>query len=300
MKVPDLPPPRSNQAYCDVSALEGGVLKLPCALMVSTAAPDETLVAPALSFLLTHSGSGARMLFDLGICKDIEGSLTPTIVDRAKKVFNTSVPQDVPESLSKGGLTPDDVECVCLSHVHWDHVGDPSLFKNAKFLLGADARSLFHPGYPEDPQSVFRSDLLPIDRTEFLDPSNWAAVGPFPRAFDYYGDGSLFIIDAPGHLPGHINILARTSQDGAWIYLAGDSAHDWRLIRGQGEIAVLQDEHGGTKCMHRDREQAEATIRRITDVLTLPRVQVILAHDAEWYEKNKGGGEFWPGRINSS
>lgn len=118
MKVPDLPPPRSNQAYCDVSALEGGVLKLPCALMVSTAAPDETLVAPALSFLLTHSESGARMLFDLGICKDIEASLTPTIVDRAKKVFNTTVPQDVPESLSKGGLTPDDVECVCLSHVH--------------------------------------------------------------------------------------------------------------------------------------------------------------------------------------
>ena len=185
--------------------------------------------------------------------------------------------------------------------MHWDHVGNPSLFKNAKFLLGGDAKTLFEPGFPADPESSYPSDLLPADRTEFLDPSNWVAVGPFPRALDYYGDGSLYIVDAPGHLPGHINILARTSADGAWVYLAGDSAHDWRLIRGQAEIAVLDDPRGpgGKKCMHVDKEKAEATIKHIADVLTLPRVKVILAHDAEWYEKNKGGDQFWPGKITS-
>ena len=193
MTVPPLPEARSNQAYFTVSALSGGQIRMPCALMVSTASPTETLTAPALSFLLTHSGSGARMLLDLGIRKDVENTRPPSSAERAKNVFSASAPEDVVEALAKGGLTPDGVECVCLSHVHWYHFGNPSLFKNAKFLHGGDAKALFERGYPADPDSSYPSGLLPADRTEFLDPSNWVAVGPFPRALDYYGDGSLYI-----------------------------------------------------------------------------------------------------------
>ena len=43
----------------------------------------------------------------------------------------------------------------------------------------------------------------------------------------------LYVVDAgDGHVAGHINVLARTSEDGGWIYLAGDSAHDRRLLTG--------------------------------------------------------------------
>lgn len=50
--------------------------------------------------------------------------------------------------------------------------------------------------------------------------------------------------------------------------------------------------------MHVDMEDAAETIRRIADLLTIPRVRVILAHDAEWYEHNKDEAQFWPGRIS--
>lgn len=56
------------------------------------------------------------------------------------------------------------------------------------------------------------------------------AIGPYPRAMDIFGDGSMYIIDASGHVDGHINILARTSPDGAWILLGADSAHHPDLI----------------------------------------------------------------------
>lgn len=124
-------------------------------------------------------------------------------------------------------------------------------------------------------------------------------LGPFAKALDYFGDGSIYIVDAPGHLQGYLNLLARTSADGGWIYLAGDSAHDWRLVHGEGAIAEFDTPEGAHICLHAEKAQAEDTIRRIAQILTLPRVRVLLAHDAEWFEENNGGSSFWPGKIES-
>lgn len=274
---------------------------MPCHLFVTTAPEGEKLLVPSLSFLITHHISKTRIVFDLGIRSDIHNYPELTR-KRLSDVFNAGVPCDVPTSLSKGGISPNDITHVCLSHCHWDHTGNPSLFTNAKFLVGGDAETLFQPGYPEDPKSIFPSNLLPKGRTEFLDVTTeaWKPIGPFPRTLDYFGDGSLYFVDAPGHLPGHMNFLIRTSSDGGWIYLAGDAAHDWRLVRGEGQIAMYPTgDGGGLTCIHTNKEQAEATIKRIAEVLTLPRVRVILAHDGEWYHKNKDGDAFWPGKIPS-
>jgi len=300
----ELPPPNIDQAYCDVSALLAGTLVIPCWWTVADAGPDETLDAPALGFLATHSRTKERLVFDLGIRKDTQ-NLPQPVVDRAVKMFQCHVPEDAVDALAKGGLKPGDIAYVCLSHCHWDHTGNPALFPKSKVLVGAESRELFNPGYPADPTSTFASDLLPEGRTEFLQVDDkWVPIGPFPRALDFYGDGSLYIVDAPGHLPGHVNLLARTSADGGWVYLAGDSAHDWRLVRGTGQIAVLKDAHGKvTSCAHLDKEAAEETIRRIAALTKIPRVQVILAHDAEFYVENKDkdseSSAFWPGKIAS-
>ncbi|PAV16272.1 Metallo-hydrolase oxidoreductase [Pyrrhoderma noxium] len=296
-----LPPPHSNQAYCDVSALEGGLLDMPAHLFVTSAPKTERNIVPSLSFLITHLNTDTRIVFDLGIRADIENYPELTR-KRLSDVFKAQIPNDVPSSLKKGGLEPSDIKYVCLSHCHWDHTGNTDLFSNARFIVGSEVRKLFQPGYPEDPTSPFPSSLLPKGRTEFLDVNSkgWGPIGPFPRALDYFDDGSLYFVDAPGHLHGHLNLLARTSADGGWIYLAGDAAHDWRLIRGQGEIAMYQaGDGGGLTCIHHDKGQAEATIKRIASLLTLPRVRVILAHDGEWYNRSKDSDQFWPGKIYS-
>lgn len=151
-------------------------------------------------------------------------------------------------------------------------------------------------GFPANPTSDIHQNTVPLDRTRFLTATDFgASIGPFPRAHDYFGDGSLYIVDAIGHLTGHVNVLARTSSDGAWIYLGGDSAHDIRLITGEREIATLVDPASGhIRCAHAKKEDAEENLRRIHDVMKLPRVQVLIAHDREWYEKNRGGSAFPP------
>ncbi|KAG7088461.1 hypothetical protein E1B28_012450 [Marasmius oreades] len=192
-----LPPPSSDQAYCDVSALEAGYLDLRSSVFIDDADPNEVITSPSLGFLLRHSNTGHKFVFDLGIRKDWE-NYPPAAVQWIRQVFPSRVPQDAIESLQNGGLSPSEVDVVCLSHVHFDHVGDTRPFTNSTFLVGAQSKTLFSPGYPADPDSGFATDLLPEGRTQFLEMNDWKPLGPFPRALDYYGDGSLYITDAVG------------------------------------------------------------------------------------------------------
>ncbi|KAF8064008.1 Metallo-hydrolase/oxidoreductase [Lyophyllum atratum] len=287
-----LPTASSDQAYCNVSALEAGIIGLPLNEYIEAPA-DVVLFAPSLSFLVQHARRSDKLVFDLGIRKDWHNLPPNAIALDDENNMALDVRQDVVESLAKGGLATTDIATVCLSHCHFDHVGDPQLFPTSAFLVGAAAASLFNPGYPANPSSNYPSNLLPADRTRYLSPDDWAPVGPFPRALDFYGDGSLYIVDAAGHHHGHLNVLARTSADGRWLLMAGDSAHHWSLVTGENEIATA---HG---CAHMDKEAAEEHLARIREFMKEPRVRVLLAHDEPWYKENKDGPSFWPGKIVS-
>lgn len=106
---------------------------------------------------------------------------------------------------------------------------------------------------------------------------------------------SMFIA---GHTDGHINILVRTSPDGAWILLGADSAHHPDLITGKLQVAYSADANTGVvTCVHENKEVAEENIRRMRSLLDVPRVQVLIAHDAVWYQENKDKEVFLPHKI---
>lgn len=85
------------------------------------------------------------------------------------------------------------------------------------------------PGYPENPES-------PVLATDFENRSlveikfdDGLTIGGFP-AHDYFGDGSLYLLDSPGHCPGHISALARTTpssgeREATFVFLGGDICH---------------------------------------------------------------------------
>jgi len=265
-------------------------------MFIDNATSTLPLRNPSLSFLLQHSVNKKRLVFDLGIRKDWENSPSQ-IVNWIKTTYQVDIPQDVVDSLAKGDLSPLDIDTVCLSHSHFDHIGDTTPFSRSEFVVGGDTRDLFVNGFwPSNPDSPFPVNLLPTERTRFL--VDWEPIGPFPCAYNLYGDGSIYVIDAPGHLSGHINLLVRTSADGGWIYLAGDTAHHWNLLTGESTIACGHPGHHHSSA-HQDKELAEQHIRRVRELLNIPRVRVLLAHDVPWYEENKGGAAFFPGHIKS-
>jgi hypothetical protein len=56
-------------------------------------------------------------------------------------------------------------------------------------------------------------------------------VGLFP-AFDFFGDGSFYLLDTPGHAVGHLAGLVRTTQNpDTFIFMGGDLCHHGGELR---------------------------------------------------------------------
>ncbi|KAI0674768.1 beta-lactamase-like protein [Trametes maxima] len=291
-----LPPPTPSQAYCKVSALEGGSIDMDLDQLIDTAKPGERVDLPSLIFLLRHSITGESLLFDLGIPPYIEQLPVGALALLTKMGVKLQGQPDLRAALAKGGLSPEDIKHIIISHIHFDHTGDPSVFPAATYLIGGDAAPVIHEHAPHFHGTVYAVDTPP-ERTRFLETADWPPLGPFPHALDFFGDGSAYVVDAAGHVPGHLNLLVRTSPDGGWLLLAGDSAHDWRIIDGEAGPA----NHPIVGCLHRDVPEAARHVGRIRELREVPRVRVLLAHDVPWYEENmsKGGSAFWPGTIES-
>ena len=357
-----LPSPRDNQNYVTISPFAAGHITLPEYIFYAPSDPTAKVLVPSLSFLIQHPqaslfGQGEakqfHMLFDLGV----RGEPTRYVPKLQKHIESRSPIKHRPsalDTLSSAGLTADDIDAIAISHVHWDHHGDPEDFPNSTFLLGPGAKGVLSHGLPgTGNHSVFDPDLyknsklvefepLPgpakdcvksstcstsngshhatkgttapserdcmahtngcgspctsdIENANFItQQSSWKPLGPFPNAIDLLSDGSIYVISAPGHLPGHINLLCRTSPT-TWVYLGGDTFHDRDMLTGRKWITTYPDESGSgrTCCIHVDKEEAQKSLERVGELVERAKgeryeVECVVAHDVVWYKENQG------------
>ena len=185
----------------------------------------DTLSCPAYSFLIEHPSS-RKLLFDLGVRKDPE-NLAPVIISRIRQEnWGCATEKDVREILEEGGVALDDIEGIIWSHFHWDHIGDPSRFgRKTSIIVGPGFKEKFSPGYPANPDASIRESDYEGREMREIAFSQGIKIGKFD-AFDYFGDGSFYILDGPGHTTGHICGLARvTKSPDSYIFMGGDSCH---------------------------------------------------------------------------
>ncbi|KAM5344096.1 hypothetical protein ACJ41O_012633 [Fusarium nematophilum] len=189
--------------------------------------------SPSLSFLLEHR-SGRKLVFDLGIRKDYE-NYSPTIAKYIPTTnYDIKVMGSVADILRDNGVSLDRVEGVIWSHWHWDHIGDPSTFPaTADLIVGPGFKKAMLPGAPSNPESpILESDYRGRNLREIsFDGPNSAKIGRFPT-FDYFGDGSFYLLDSPGHAVGHLCGLARTTKNpDTFVLLGGDVCHYAGIFR---------------------------------------------------------------------
>ncbi|KAL0569719.1 hypothetical protein V5O48_012234 [Marasmius crinis-equi] len=209
--------------------------KILAALFLTPVLPGRDFLEPlpAYVFLVERvdkDGKKRRIMFDLGTRKDQE-NIAPKMKEAAAKMgphVKLVVDKDVVEQLTEGGINLESIDTVIWSHTHLDHVGDLSKWPSSTKLVvgpGADRK-----GYPTHPDAVLLDSDFAGREVEELDFTNSKLKIAGLSAIDYLGDGSFYLIDMPGHCPGHVVALARVKPD-SFVLFGADTCHHPGQIR---------------------------------------------------------------------
>jgi glyoxylase-like metal-dependent hydrolase (beta-lactamase superfamily II) len=124
------------------------------------------------------------------------------------------------DQLEDIGKAPDDVRNVVITHMHPDHVGGIEDFPHAAMWVGRDDWESADEAGP-----LGRPDTSPFDQhavVKTVEFTGTAPYGPFNGHVDLFGDGSIILLPAPGHTPGHMAVLVNLP--GGSFLLTGDCA----------------------------------------------------------------------------
>ncbi|PQE08740.1 metallo-beta-lactamase superfamily protein [Rutstroemia sp. NJR-2017a BVV2] len=229
-------PPSPSTVRVQIINTTTQLTAIPFGLFVQPKIPTHThLTCPSYSFLITHPTSPQKsVLFDLGVRPDWQ-NLPPSIVDPMKaNNWGISAEKDVPTILSEQDIPLSSISAVIWSHHHFDHTGNPALFPpSTALVVGPGFKSAYLPGYPANQKSpILESDYAGRELRE-IEFDQQLKIGRF-NAHDYFGDGSFYLLDAPGHTVGHLCALARIStaeeaggkgNGDRYIFMSGDACH---------------------------------------------------------------------------
>jgi N-acyl homoserine lactone hydrolase len=187
---------------------------------------------PIGAFLLEHPTVGP-ILIDTGL----HSSTAERLKDNFGRVnayffrtLRTSPQQSVPVQLKARGIDAARIGLVVMTHLHVDHASAMSELPGATFICtrrewrAATARFGEWSGYVRR-QLPAPSRVRTID----FDCDNDEPHGTFERTIDLLGDGSIMLLDAPGHTTGHMSVLAKLAEGEA--LLAGDAIYTMRNLR---------------------------------------------------------------------
>ncbi|KAJ5435851.1 hypothetical protein N7445_006736 [Penicillium cf. griseofulvum] len=210
--------------------------RLPAAFFIGPTIPGfEESHGVAYAFLVKHtdlSGKERCIIFDLGCPKDMVNDFPPRIAQTIKDLGGyMRVDKHVSEILEDNGVTLNSIEAIIWSHADLDHIGRPSLFPaSTALVVGPGIKESFFPGYPTVQESpVLEREFAGRDVEELALSRFDLEIGGL-KALDYFGDGSFYLLSAPGHATGHLNALARTTED-TFVYFAGDTTHHLSELR---------------------------------------------------------------------
>src|SRR5271167_803316 len=168
------------------------------------------------------------------------------------------------EQLAKLNLTPAQISYVGISHYHGDHVGQVASFPQATLLIGkGDWDAL------TDPKPMPAAN--PANFAHWI--SGGGKVEPLSGDKDVFGDGSVTMLNTPGHTPGHHSLLVKLKDSGN-VLITGDLVHFHENY-----------DTNGVPWFNTNRADTLASLDRFKKLAANLKATVIIQHDARDIDK---------------
>lgn len=219
---------------------------------------EERLWLPVSVYLIEHPK--AKILVDCGWNRDMSpngtfdksaqikslGSRLLYLVNQGKIEKGAAVD----EQLSKLGLKPSDLDYVLLTHLDCDHANGLSLVKDAKkILVSADEVTCAKKHSAVRYKSKWWRG---VNLTEF----EWNDTeGPGGKSYDLFGDGSIELINIPGHADGLFAVKIK-NEKGKYVLLFSDGGYAEKSWKEMITSGISLDKKNQKKSLEWIREQS--------------------------------------------
>jgi N-acyl homoserine lactone hydrolase len=167
--------------------------------------------------------------------------------------------ETIPELLAKLQLKPDNIKYIGISHYDGDHVGQVDLFPKSTLLIGkGDWEELTDPAKanPRANPATFAPWI-----------KGGSKVEPVSGDKDVFDDGTVVMLNTPGHTPGHHVLLVKLKEKG-YVLLSGDLAH-FRENYDTNGVPVFNTDHTHTL----------GSLDRFKKIAANLKATVIIQHD---------------------
>lgn len=206
----------------------------------------------ASCYLIRHPDG--LMVWDTGIPAFVADK--PEGVAIAGGKINLFLDKPFPQSLKDFGVNPKDIKHLALSHMHADHSGNANVFNQATwYVQEAEFDAAFGP--------LAKKLNFNIKTYNKLADSNTVKLNGY---HDVYGDGSVMLIPAPGHTPGHQVALVRLPSGP--VVLSGDLWH-----------FESNHQHSRVPGFNYNKAQTLDSIKAINALVAATGAKLILQHD---------------------
>jgi N-acyl homoserine lactone hydrolase len=215
--------------------------------------PDFTNVA----YLIVHPKG--TVMFEAGGIPDREFPANGAPVKEG--VMTASKPL-LPQ-LAAAGYRPEDITYLVMSHYHSDHTANANAFAKSEWIVQKAERDYM---FQEKPAGIIRPEhysALRNAKTRILDNEN----------LDIFGDGTVVVMPAPGHTPGHQVLVVKLAKTGP-VMLSGDLYHYPEEIT-TGRVPTFEF----------SAEQSAATRKRLATFLKQTGTQLWIEHDIATHAK---------------
>ncbi len=238
----------------------------------------DVIVSPCLAFVVRHPTAGV-IVIDTGLHPDAQRDLRRDFGLPMSLLFRGLRPaaEAFDAQLRALGVDPDGVESVLMTHLHVDHTSGMRLLPRARFTCSRAEWSATRTRFPAA-RGYVPHHLPSPDRVELVDfAAQGQPWGPFRRTIDWLGDGSVRLIDTPGHTPGHLSVLLALAGGGR-VLLVGDAAYTVRSIDEQILPMLCADDDAARASLRELRTFTEQDAEAI----------VVPSHDPEAWKALRG------------
>jgi glyoxylase-like metal-dependent hydrolase (beta-lactamase superfamily II) len=156
----------------------------------------------------------------------------------------------VDEQLATIGIKPSDIDYVLLTHLDCDHANGLRAVKDAKHILVA----------AEELECARKNGFIRYKKKWWegvdMQTIEWNGTeGPAGKSFDLFGDGSIKMINIPGHCDG-LCAVKITREDGKYVLLFSDGGYATKSWKEMITSGVSLDKEMQRKSLMWIREQS--------------------------------------------